>query len=591
MSHGNPRSCAFAACSGVVPGNNADMAVFRRGSALLASLLALLPLMIAPPAHAQQPGMCRVVDVDFTAGGIAATAMNPELDLQIVAWLEKPSGEFVDTIYITQQTGRYGIGNRPGRFDFNAGPNWPYGRRVTVFPVWANRHGLHFPQIAFRNGDDSNLSHPADQSSREIHFCRPLQKTDVQWDTATCASAVFTDKGLFSSDMTIPLSGYPPRADVIPTAGMDSPSVEMYKTMNQFDAVSQATPRLGAAAEISWPIPTDLPTGDYVLFMEVALEQDFNGTYNPTRFKPPTNPEIPWSDYGVAYRGQPSVIYRVPFTISNTETIATGGDTYVGYGDPGPASDPGTGRTPVYYAPDGRIRPPDTTITTGVPGTGAERLQMTSRDGQTFRIRVDARPEPDYIPPAAPGVMAVDEAQASDVTLTFVAPGDDDMIGRVKGYDVRYLVGDTPIDDASFALANEAKFAGTIVSAGELQTITLHDLLPETQYSFAVRAFDDCHNTSTITRATFTTAPRKIGQVDACFVATAAYGSLLANDVEMLRRFRDRMLKRSVLGELAVETYYTFGPALAGVIGESDLLRSTARDALAPVVRWVRVVH
>jgi hypothetical protein len=115
--------------------------------------------------------------------------------------------------------------------------------------------------------------------------------------------------------------------------------------------------------------------------------------------------------------------------------------------------------------------------------------------------------------------------------------------------------------------------------------------LPETEYTVAVRAFDDCHNTSAITTVSFTTADRQVGQVDACFIATAAYGSVLANDVEMLRRFRDRMLKRSVIGELAVETYYTFGPAVAGVVGESDLLRSTARSFLAPVVRWVRQIH
>ena len=58
----------------------------------------------------------------------------------------------------------------------------------------------------------------------------------------------------------------------------------------------------------------------------------------------------------------------------------------------------------------------------------------------------------------------------------------------------------------------------------------------------------------------------------------------MANDVEMLRHFRDCVLQRTVLGELAVETYYTFGPAVAGVVGESELLRATARDALRPIV-------
>jgi hypothetical protein len=72
--------------------------------------------------------------------------------------------------------------------------------------------------------------------------------------------------------------------------------------------------------------------------------------------------------------------------------------------------------------------------------------------------------------------------------------------------------------------------------------------------------------------------------VDACFVATA----VVAKDVEVLRRFRDLVLRRSVLGELFVESYYTFGPPVAGVVGESELLRASARDALAPVVSRVR---
>ena len=552
------------------------MAVVRCGSALLA----LLPLFLVRPAEAAEPGMCRVVNVEFTPGGIAASPQNPEIDLQIVAWLEKPTGEYIETIYITQQTGRYGIGNRPGRFDFNSGPNWPYGRRVTVFPVWAHRHGQVFPQVNFQNTDDNNLSHPANDSSREVHFCRPLQQTEAQWDAASCASAVYTDKGEFGGGST----GYPPRSDLIPMAGMDSASVGMYKTMNQFDAVSQASPRLGAPAEISWPIAADLPTGDYVLFMEVALEQDFNATYSAVRYPSPKPSEIPWADYGVPYRGQPSVIYKVPFTISDTETFATT-DAYIGYGDPGP--DLGTdGRMPQFYVPDGRIHPPDATITTGVPNTGASRLLLVSRDGEMFRIRVDARPERDFVAPGMPGSMAAEGALGNDVTLSFVAPGDDDFAGRVKGYEVRYRVGTAPITDAEFASANEAKFTGSVVGAGQTQTITVHDLLPETEYSFAVRAFDDCHNTSAIASATFTTAPRKVGQVDACFIATAAYGSVMANDVEMLRGFRDRMLRRSALGELAVETYYTFGPTVAGVVGESDLLRSTAREFLAPIVSW-----
>ncbi|HEX3761038.1 MAG TPA: fibronectin type III domain-containing protein [Kofleriaceae bacterium] len=578
------------------------MAVFRRGLVPLALMPLwlpwVLPLVSMSDARADQaPGMCRVVDVDFTPGGFPATSRDPEIVPQIVAWLERADGGVFDddhqhlkTMYITNQTGRFGLGNRPGRFDFNSGPNWPYGRRVTVFPVWANRHGLTFPQVSYQNGEDFNLSHPAGDSSPEPHFCRPLMATEPSWDAASCPSAIYTDKGVFASGTNAAL--YPPRADLIPSPkpqGQDSPSVSDYKNRNPFDAVSQASPRLGAETTVSWPIPHDLPTGNYVVFVEVALERDFNDTYSADRYPSPGANEIPWSEYGVTYRGQPSVVYKVPVVIGDVETIATT-DSYAGYGDPGPDLAL-NGKTPGYFTPSGTLNPPDSTITSDRPNSGAGRLLITSKDGKTFRVRVDARPEPDLIAPSAPGSMAVVDTQSGGATLSFTAPGNDGTVGTVAGYEVRYRVGNTPITPADFDGANEAMFTGRVVTAGQTQSLVVGNLLPETPYTFAVRAFDNCRNTSDITTVAFTTSPRKLGEVDACFVATAAYGSVLANDVEMLRRFRDRMLRRSVLGELAVETYYTFGPTVAGVIGESDLLRSTARGVLAPLVRWVRQVH
>ena len=88
----------------------------------------------------------------------------------------------------------------------------------------------------------------------------------------------------------------------------------------------------------------------------------------------------------------------------------------------------------------------------------------------------------------------------------------------------------------------------------------------------------------------FATAPAQGGEVDACFIATAAYGSLMANDVTVLRHARDRYLSSNVVGELAVEAYYTFGPTFAAVIAPSELLRETARDALKPLVSTIRLL-
>src|SRR5919112_318954 len=72
-----------------------------------------------------------VLAVDFTPAENASTESTQHEPSQIVVWLETAAGDSVDTLYITAQTGRFGLGNRPGRFGFNSGPMCPYGRRVT----------------------------------------------------------------------------------------------------------------------------------------------------------------------------------------------------------------------------------------------------------------------------------------------------------------------------------------------------------------------------------------------------------------------------------------------------------------------------
>jgi len=534
-----------------------------------------LGLVVPALAGAESPGRC--VDVQFT----------PAPNLQIVAWIAKPTGEYVDTLYITQQTGSFGLGNRPGRFDFNSGPIWPYGRRITTFPVWSHAHGLAFPQVLFQNdfSDDpdtcftltgnqyqqcgeNNLSHAFDQSSRESHFCRPLQDGEPSWDTGTCATTAYSDKGRFS---TTSFTGYPPRTDLVRSAG-DSPSVDMYKAMNPFDAVSQPTPAGGELAHAPWPVPQDLPLGDYLLFVEAAQEFDFNASYDPTAFPPPTG--IYWSEYGKPYRGQPSIVYRVPFSIATTDTTSTTLD-YAGYGDP-------TGA-------DGMLRPPDTSITADTPGTGASRLELVSDDGELHRVKVSVSENVASAVPDAPASLAPTDLTGSGIAMAFTAPGVGAEHLKVAGYEIRVRALDE-MTPANFANSMPVTAKVTPEEPGHAQTFELDGLLPETDYWIGIRAFDGCHNAGAVAIAKVTTLARVSGAVDACFVATAAYGSLLANDVELLRHFRDSLLRSNAIGELGVETYYTFGPALAGVIGESDLLRTSARGFLRPLVELVRAL-
>jgi hypothetical protein len=527
----------------------------------VAVAFAALVLASATPASAQ-PAMCRVLDLKFQPAAVGDSS--DRFAPQIVAWLETADGTFVDTIYITHATGTYGLGNRPGRFDFNSSAFWPYGRRVQTFPVWSMRQPMRWPQLVFQDGDDDDLSHAGSKSSRELYYCRPLHNPD-ELDAISCPSDLsYTDKGMFSATQ----SRYPPRND-LNLLPQDDPSVEMFGMMNPFDAISQPTPQVGNTTVVTWAVPSTVPNGDYVLWMEVSKEFDMNGTYNPTTFPAPTG--IPWSDYGTPYRGQPSVVYRVPFQLA----LGAGGgvvSAYEGYGDPDGI--------------DGAIRQPDATIETR-PGSGAGRLALLSDNGETYRLRVTSYIENDETPPDEPAKITQTEVLANRATITFEAPGDDRDEGMVTGYEIRYRVRE-PITEENFDSSTQIAAVLAPVPAGELQTFTFEGLIPETTYHVGIRAFDNCQNKSELVTFEVTTPERPMGEVDACFVATAAYGSSMAGDVEMLRRFRDTLLAKTVFGELAVQAYYTLGPALSGLIGESEVLRSTARSALDPIVSKVR---
>ncbi|MFN0246181.1 MAG: fibronectin type III domain-containing protein [Kofleriaceae bacterium] len=526
------------------------------------------------------PGVCHIVDVQMKPE--ARTDLRPARNMppQIVVWVEDTQGAFIETIFITQAIGTYGLGNRPGRYDFNSAPGWPYGRRTTTFPVWATKKPERFDTIVFQDGNESNLSHAFEESSRDSHFCRPMTpnpdavKDAPHYDALSCASpnAVFTDKGERVSSME---SKYPPRQDATRVPATDSASVDTFRDMNPYDAVSQATPPMGQLATIGWPLPFERSPGDYVMFVEVSTEYDHNETYSVAA-RP--GPPVTFADHGEPYRGQPSIVYRVPFTIA-AETGLAQTDTYAGYGDP--------------EGSDGDVRPPDATITTNLAGSGVGRLALVTDADGNFRVRVRTRVELDVVVPNQPSQLAVSALSSRTATMSFIAPGDDAVMGTVRTYEIRYREGEKAFTEDNFNAPDTTTVppATAPVPAGELEELELMGLLPETTYTIGVRAVDDCKNTSRIASLTFTTPPRFTGEVDACFVATAAYGSALANDVAMLRDMRDSVLRKTVLGELFVETYYTFGPPVAGLVGESELLRATARSALQPIVNFVRPIR
>jgi hypothetical protein len=65
-----------------------------------------------------------------------------------------------------------------------------------------------------------------------------------------------------------------------------------------------------------------------------------------------------------------------------------------------------------------------------------------------------------------------------------------------------------------------------------------------------------------------------------CFIATAAYGTETAEQLDVLRAFRDQVLLQSPIGSRFVSLYYKTSPPIADFISEHNLLRAVVREAL-----------
>jgi hypothetical protein len=75
-----------------------------------------------------------------------------------------------------------------------------------------------------------------------------------------------------------------------------------------------------------------------------------------------------------------------------------------------------------------------------------------------------------------------------------------------------------------------------------------------------------------------------------CFVATAVYGTDTAEEINILREFRDVVLLPSRLGAEFVSLYYEVSPSIAEVIRQHDFLRTAVRvgfiDPVVAILDW-----
>lgn len=77
----------------------------------------------------------------------------------------------------------------------------------------------------------------------------------------------------------------------------------------------------------------------------------------------------------------------------------------------------------------------------------------------------------------------------------------------------------------------------------------------------------------------------------ACFVATAAFGSPLAKELDFLRYWRDEYLRQSYVGNMFIKAYYKVGPYLAVPVEKSNLLKKLTRRFIYKIIQHIDKKH
>lgn len=362
-------------------------------------------------------------------------------------------------------------------------------------------------------------------------------------------------------------------------AGCDYGDARQFGLLNDVDTVATATPRYDQTFTGSWTVPLTLAPGDYALLVEVGKEFDSNPSFTHGSFITPVEFTY-YSDYGFDGNvGQPSVVYRLPFTIPPepgaplTPSSVTGS---AGYGD--------------WTGASGDLTPIDARITADVPGSGVARLRDIDGPAGLGRVHLEGATCAPVDCAASGSMAAPDPPRMSEPTATqdpaaatFQFRQGQDHGLPVLAYELRYAPDNQrQLDESGFErwAAAPAPPPGT---PGDVATVTLPALQPETGYAVALRAQGTC-GWSTPAFIRLYVGKANYTKLSGCVVATAAYGSSLHPDVALLRQERDRAVERSQLARLAALLYAESAPPLATLVGRSELARAVVRTLLRPAI-------
>jgi chitodextrinase len=103
-------------------------------------------------------------------------------------------------------------------------------------------------------------------------------------------------------------------------------------------------------------------------------------------------------------------------------------------------------------------------------------------------------PPVDVTPPAVVADLTAAVTDTFNITLTWVAPGDDGAGGQADRYDLRYRLGG--LDATTWGIATTVTGTPSPATAGTQQTLVIEGLPPDLTIAFALVTVDDANNSS-----------------------------------------------------------------------------------------------
>jgi hypothetical protein len=218
-------------------------------------------------------------------------------------------------------------------------------------------------------------------------------------------------------------------------------------------------------------------------------------------------------------------------------------------------------------------------------GTHAQTLtELDSNTGYQFRAQLkyeETLIEGNTLTFITSEVPTVTTEAATNVTSYSAIVNMSYTAGSLSSVEVRF---------ACKRASDQASFYTTWVSTAGDGTYTekLTGLASKTKYEFKAQLRYDSTGVEGATRPFTTASGASIDFYDIfCFIATAAYGTPTAQQIDVLREFRDVVLLESAVGSQFVALYYQLSPPVADFIARSDLSKTLVRELLVDPIVWI----